>query len=86
MICCHETEHYVFHYLENSIAARDIETIAAEQERCYEKICRLLNMKKVADKVGIPMDEKEFHCRGQFKSVHKGRPDELNAAMEAEGG
>lgn len=44
MICCHETEHYVFHYLENSLAARDIETIAAEQERCYEKICRLLNI------------------------------------------
>ena len=37
-----------------------------------------------ADKVGIPMEEREFHCRGEFKGVHKGRPDEndLKAAAE----
>ena len=35
-----------------------------------------------ADKVGIPMLEKEFHCRGEFKGLHKGRPnsDDLAAA------
>ena len=29
-----------------------------------------------ADKVGVPMDEREFHCKGEFKGVHKGRPNE----------
>ena len=30
----------------------------------------------------IPMEETEFHCRGEFKAFHKGRPNEedLNAA------
>ncbi len=28
-----------------------------------------------ADKAGIAMDEKEFHCKGEFKGIHKGRPD-----------
>ena len=37
-----------------------------------------------ADKAGIPMDEREFHCKGEFKGIHKGKPDEsdLNAAAE----
>ena len=41
-------------------------------------------VKAVADKVGIPMDEKEFHCKGEFKAFHKGRPNEedLKAAAE----
>ncbi|MBO7632364.1 MAG: hypothetical protein J6S78_08565 [Lachnospiraceae bacterium] len=42
MIARYETEHYVFHYLEGSLAARDIEEIAATQERCYRKICGML--------------------------------------------
>ena len=29
-----------------------------------------------ADKAGIPMDEREFHCKGEFKGIHKGKPDE----------
>ena len=39
-------------------------------------------VKAEADKVQIPMHEKEFHCRGEFKGVHKGRPnaDDLRAA------
>ena len=39
-------------------------------------------VKAEADKVGIPMHEKEFHCRGEFKGMHKGRPnaDDLAAA------
>ena len=36
--------------------------------------------KAEADKVGIPMQEKEFHCRGEFKGVHKGRPNEVDVA------
>lgn len=39
-------------------------------------------VKAEADKNGIPMDEREFHCRGEFKGVHKGRPndEDLKAA------
>ena len=39
-------------------------------------------VKAEADRAGIPMDEREFHCRGEFKGVHKGRPngDDLKAA------
>jgi len=37
-----------------------------------------------ADKVGIPVDSKEFHCKGEFKGLHKGRPNEadLKAIIE----
>ena len=39
-------------------------------------------VKAEADKVGVPMDEREFHCKGEFKGVHKGRPngEDLKAA------
>ena len=39
-------------------------------------------VKAEAYKAGIPMDEREFHCRGEFKGLHKGRPneDDLRAA------
>ncbi len=49
---------------------------AAMLNSTYKKV------KAEADKVGIPMDPKEFHCRGEFKGVHKGRPDaeDLKAA------
>ena len=40
-------------------------------------------VKAEADKVGIPMHEKEFHCRGEFKSVHKGKPDADDCAAAA---
>ena len=43
---------------------------AAMLRSTYQKV------KAEADKVGIPMDEREFHCRGEFKGVHKGRPNE----------
>ena len=41
-------------------------------------------VKAEADKAGIPMIEKEFHCKGEFKGLHKGRPNEedLKAAAE----
>lgn len=44
-------------------------------------------VKAEADKVGIPMDEREFHCKGEFKGIHKGRPNEedLKAAAEFAG-
>ena len=42
---------------------------AAMLNSTYKKV------KAEADKVGISMDEREFHCRGEFKGVHKGRPN-----------
>ena len=40
-------------------------------------------VKAEADKVGIPMDEREFHCRGEFKGAHKGRPNAEDLAAAA---
>ena len=49
---------------------------AAMLNSTYKKV------KAEADKVGIPMEEREFHCRGEFKGIHKGKPDaeDLKAA------
>ena len=43
---------------------------AAMLNSTYKKV------KAEADKAGIPMDEREFHCKGEFKGIHKGRPNE----------
>ena len=40
-------------------------------------------VKAEAEKVGIPMVEKEFHCRGEFKGLHKGRPNAEDLAAAA---
>ena len=39
-------------------------------------------VKAEADKAGIQMDKREFHCKGEFKGIHKGKPDadDLKAA------
>lgn len=73
----------------------EVKTFVASLER--GKVKRIVNFgsaamlnstyKKVkaeADKVGIAMEEKEFHCKGEFKGIHKGRPneDDLRAAAE----
>ena len=50
---------------------------AAMLNSTYKKV------KAVADKAGIPMDEKEFHCRGEFKGLHKGRPNADDVAAAA---
>ncbi len=44
----------------------------------------LKKVKAEAEKVGIPVDDREFHCRGEFKGIHKGRPnaEDLKAAAE----
>lgn len=41
-------------------------------------------VKAEAEKVGIMMVEKEFHCKGEFNGLHKDRPNEndLKAAVE----
>ena len=41
-------------------------------------------MKKLSAEAGIPLSEREFHCKGSFKALHKGRPNEedLKAVRE----
>ena len=51
---------------------------AAMMNSTYKKV------KAVADKVGIPMDGREFHCKGEFKGLHKGKPDESDLKAVAE--
>ena len=41
-------------------------------------------VKAEADKVGIPTDEREFHCRGEFTGIHKGRPNEDDVKAAAD--
>jgi flavodoxin len=51
---------------------------AAMLNSTYKKV------KSEADKAGIPMDIREFHCRGEFKGLHKGRPnaEDMSAAAD----
>ncbi len=51
---------------------------AAMLNSTYKKV------KAEADRAGIPMDEREFHCKGEFKGIHKGRPndEDLKAAAK----
>ena len=51
---------------------------AAMLNSTYNKV------KAEADKAGISMDEREFHCKGEFKGVHKGKPDEADLKAAAE--
>ena len=51
---------------------------AAMLNSTYKKV------KAEADKVGVPMDEREFHCKGEFKGLHKGKPDETDLKAAAE--
>ncbi len=41
-------------------------------------------VKAEADKVGIVTDEREFHCKGEFKAFHKGRPNEQDLKAAAD--
>ena len=43
---------------------------AAMLNSTYKKV------KTEAERIGIPMDPREFHCKGEFKGIHKGRPNE----------
>ena len=51
---------------------------AALMNSTYKKV------KAEAEKAGIPMDEREFHCKGEFKGIHKGKPDESDLKAAAE--
>ena len=41
-------------------------------------------VKAEAQKAGIAMDKREFHCKGEFKGLHKGRPNEKDLAAAAQ--
>ena len=51
---------------------------AAMLNSTYKKV------KTEAEKVGIPMVEREFHCRGEFKGLHRGRPNAEDLAAAAD--
>ena len=51
---------------------------AAMLNSTYKKV------KAEADKVGVAMHAKEFHCKGEFKGIHKGRPNEDDCKAAAE--
>ena len=93
------TEQVDFLFLGNSYYAFSIdpEVRAFVQGLDKSKVGRIVNFgsaamlnstyKKVkaeADKAGIPMDEREFHCKGEFKGIHKGRPNEEDMKAAAE--
>ena len=50
---------------------------AAMLNSTYRKV------KAEADRAGIPMDAREFHCKGEFKGLHKGKPDADDLAAAA---
>ena len=50
---------------------------AAMLNSTYRKV------KAEVDRAGIPMDEREFHCKGEFKGLHKGRPNEEDTRAAA---
>ena len=41
-------------------------------------------VKKVAKTVNVTVADEDFHCRGQFAKVHKGRPNEDDMRQAAE--
>ena len=85
-------------FLGNSYYAFSIDTEVRDFIRSLDpdKVGRIVNFgsaamlnstwKKVkaeADKAGIAMDKREFHCKGEFKGIHKGRPNEKDLADAA---
>ena len=50
---------------------------AAMLNSTYKKV------KAEAAKVGIPVDAREFHCKGEFKGIHKVKPDGTDLAAVA---
>lgn len=47
---------------------------AAMIESTYAQI------KKIAEKEGVKLSDKEFHCRGKFTALHSGHPDDADIA------
>ncbi len=41
-------------------------------------------IKKLAEECGVQIADEEFHCRGSFKFMHKGRPNAQDIAQAAD--
>ncbi len=41
-------------------------------------------VKKVVEAKGIKMSDKEYHCRGSFKIMHRSKPDKVDLQMAAD--
>ena len=48
-----------------------------------EKVGKIVNFGSAA-MMNSTMDEREFHCKGQFKGMHKGKPDESDLKAAAD--
>ena len=44
----------------------------------------LKKVKAEAAKRGIAVDDREFHCKGEFKGIHKGRPNDKDLSAAAD--
>lgn len=55
---------------------------------CFGTSAMMKSMKKpvskVADTEGVTVADEEFHCRGEFKMFHKGRPDSKDLEKAAD--
>ncbi len=51
---------------------------------CFGTSAMMKSMKKPVSKVvktvGVAVADEEFHCRGEFAKIHKGRPNEKDLA------
>lgn len=85
-------------FLINAMYAANIDKEVAQfLTRNKDKIGEIVNMntaasgastrnavKKVADGLGIPVSEKEFHCAGSWIFINKGKPTEEDYARACE--
>lgn len=51
---------------------------AAIVESTYKQV------KALAEKNGVSVSEKEFHCKGSFAGMHKGKPDDADCSAAAQ--
>ena len=64
-----ETEHYSFHYEENSVAAKEIESIASTQEMCYGEITNQLKIKPEF-KINYYLMDSPEEVGGVYSQIH----------------
>lgn len=92
-----ETEHYIFSYIKDSLAEREIQSIAREQEYCYKKICGILDM-TFPHKIKYFLydspytigkylcDDPECWCCGMAVTSETGSADKTISSLRFEGG
>ncbi len=65
-----EVKDYIRSLDKNKIGRAVVFSTSALAERAFPQ------MKKELQKAGIPAEDKNFYCRGQFTALHRGHPDE----------